>query len=108
MNFDLQLSAMQPEGYIELMQECWNSDPEKRPAVNELKSKFITCWSIESKNPTKIIKSPDIGPMKTKYPGTVYKSRPLSAMIKSIEFTNHLKSKYFFTFHSILLYNFKL
>ena len=35
-------------------------------------------------NPTKIIKSSDIGPMTTNNPGAIYKSRPLSAMISQI------------------------
>ena len=47
MNFDLQLSAMQPEGYIELMQECWNPDPKKRPTAADLMNKIIT---IKAKN----------------------------------------------------------
>src|SRR6266542_5974596 len=25
-----------PKGYIELMQECWNSDPNKRPTANDI------------------------------------------------------------------------
>ncbi|RIA98767.1 kinase-like domain-containing protein, partial [Glomus cerebriforme] len=25
-----------PEGYIELMKECWNSDPNKRPTVTDI------------------------------------------------------------------------
>ena len=29
-----------PEGYIELMQECWHSDPNKRPTATELKEKL--------------------------------------------------------------------
>src|ERR1700722_6491308 len=29
-----------PEGYIDLMQECWHSDPNKRPTASELKGKI--------------------------------------------------------------------
>ncbi|RGB42698.1 kinase-like domain-containing protein [Rhizophagus diaphanus] len=57
-----------PEGYIELMQECWHSDPNKRPNVREIRDKF------------------------TRY-GAIYKSRPLSTMIKSVKLTKSLKSQ---------------
>jgi serine/threonine protein kinase len=84
-----------PEGYIELMKECWNSDPNKRPTANSLLSKIKTMWNHEiknHKNPTKIIKSPDIGPVTTNNPGANYKSRPLSGMIKSAVSTINLRS----------------
>ena len=45
-----------------------------------------------NKNPTEIIKSSDIGPI-TNHPCAIYKSRPLSAMIKSAESTRSLKSQ---------------
>jgi serine/threonine protein kinase len=83
-----------PEGYIELMQQCWHPDPDKRPTANGLQSNFfygkLDHWE-EQKNPTKIIKSPDIGPITTNNPGAIYKSRPLSVMIKSAESTRSLK-----------------
>src|SRR5438045_1434444 len=37
--------------------------------------------------------SPDIGPITTKNPGAIYKSRPLSEMIKSAESTRNLGSQ---------------
>ena len=46
-----------------------------------------------NQNATKIIKSSDIGPITTKNPGAIYKSRPLSAMIKSAESTRTLRSQ---------------
>ena len=51
-------------------------------------------WVITMKkiNSTKIIKSPDIGPI-TNNPGANYKSRPLSTMIKSAESTRSLRSQ---------------
>ncbi|RGB34774.1 hypothetical protein C1646_700991 [Rhizophagus diaphanus] len=56
-----------PKGYIELMKECWHSDPNQRPTAIEL---FYRICVIEDSeivrgdfNPTKIIKSPDIGPI---------------------------------------------
>ena len=30
-----------PEGYIELMQKCWYSDPKERPTVSDLYNNFI-------------------------------------------------------------------
>ncbi|CAI2193511.1 12946_t:CDS:2, partial [Funneliformis geosporum] len=32
-----------PEGYIELMKECWDSDPNKRPATGNIYN--IDRWS---------------------------------------------------------------
>ncbi|GES83766.1 kinase-like domain-containing protein [Rhizophagus clarus] len=67
------------EGFIELMKECWHSDPEKRPRANDLYSKIniMTREELARDNITKIIKSPDIGPVTLNNPGAVYKSRPL-------------------------------
>ncbi|EXX68819.1 hypothetical protein RirG_101650 [Rhizophagus irregularis DAOM 197198w] len=80
-----------PEGYVELMKECWHSDPNKRPTANDLSKIFDEGgklhWSI---NRIEIIKSPDIGPI-TNNPNAIYKSRSLSAMIKSAESTRSLK-----------------
>ena len=76
-----------PEGYIELMKECWHPNPEKRPKANITSSRI---WYMlygnkgnEEENPTEIIESSDIGPVKTNNPGAIYKSRPLSGMINS-------------------------
>ncbi|EXX69728.1 Cmk2p [Rhizophagus irregularis DAOM 197198w] len=84
-----------PEGYIELMQKCWHSDPNERPNANDisLKFKYELYYRNEENNPTKIIRSSDIGPITTNNPGAIYKSRPLSAMIKSAKFTKSLKSQ---------------
>ncbi|RGB42746.1 kinase-like domain-containing protein [Rhizophagus diaphanus] len=84
-----------PEGYIELMQKCWHSDPKKRPKAVEIYEKVGNIWSNESLNgnSTKIIRSPDIGPIATNHSGAYYKSRPLSAMIKSVESTRNLRSQ---------------
>ncbi|RIA94224.1 kinase-like domain-containing protein, partial [Glomus cerebriforme] len=68
-----------PEGYIDLMKECWHSDPEKRPTATVAFNKF---YRMSSKN-TEIIPSSDIGPVTTNNPGAIYKSRPLSGMIRS-------------------------
>ena len=77
-----------PEGYIELMKECWHSDPNKRPTDNVIYEKVENMFNNEyynarAKNPTKIIESPDIGPVTINNPGAFYKSRPLSGMIQS-------------------------
>ena len=77
-----------PEGYIELMEVCWHSDPKKRPTTADIHDKISKMCDNEwnnnyvSRNPTKIIKSPNIGPV-TNNPGAIYKSRPLSGMINS-------------------------
>jgi len=87
-----------PKSYIELMQECWNLDPKKRPTAADMLKKIEDICRIElenkmDQNPTKIIKSSDIGPITTKNPGAIYKSRPLSEMIKSAESTRNLSSR---------------
>ena len=82
-----------PEGYIELMQKCWHADPEKRPTAAELRDEIYDIYINESKNLTKIIESSGIGPIKSNHSGAIYKSRPLSAMIKSAESTRSLKSQ---------------
>ncbi|UZO05176.1 uncharacterized protein OCT59_025536 [Rhizophagus irregularis] len=81
-----------PEGYIELMQECWHHDPKKRPTAFDIESKIRNILLMESdncrdNNPTKIIKSPDIGPITINNPDFIYKSRSLSTMINSVEST---------------------
>ncbi|RIA79359.1 hypothetical protein C1645_794485 [Glomus cerebriforme] len=67
------------------MKECWHSDPNERPTAIDLYNKINTMSVNEYKNgnPTKIIKSSDIGPVTMDNPGAIYKSRPLSGMIQS-------------------------
>ncbi|UZO23626.1 uncharacterized protein OCT59_015958 [Rhizophagus irregularis] len=77
-----------PEGYIELMKECWDSDPCKRPTTNDIYKRICILVRNEeqnskNQNPTKIIESSDIGPVPKNNPGAIYKSRPLSSMINS-------------------------
>ncbi|GBC19873.2 kinase-like domain-containing protein [Rhizophagus irregularis DAOM 181602=DAOM 197198] len=76
-----------PEDYIDLMKECWHSDPEKRPTAVEVLKKIEEIWRIDTiiggYSKTKIIKSPKIGPVTTNNPDAIYKSRHLSVMIKS-------------------------
>ncbi|CAI2191284.1 7762_t:CDS:2, partial [Funneliformis geosporum] len=52
-----------PKGYIDLMQTCWDSDPNKRPNMGEIWKLIDEIILNEKKNPTKIIISPDIGPI---------------------------------------------
>ena len=49
-----------PKGYIKLMQECWNSDPNKRPKAADISERLINIREVEINNPTEIIKSSDI------------------------------------------------
>jgi serine/threonine protein kinase len=85
-----------PEGYIELMKECWNSDPYKRPQATYLYERVYNVYRKEYNNhngPTKIIESSDIGPVKTNHSGAIYKSRPLSGMINSAMSLRSLRSQ---------------
>src|SRR6266498_2293279 len=68
-----------PKDYIKLMQECWNSDPNKRPSAAGICEKLINIERVEIKNPTEIIKSSDIGPIIN----TFDKNRPLSIISES-------------------------
>jgi serine/threonine protein kinase len=83
-----------PEGYIELMQKCWHPDPNKRPTVDDISSVFVSSGKLyykkEDNKLTINLESPDIGPI-TNNPGAIYKSRSLSAMIKSAESTRSLR-----------------
>ncbi|POG73410.1 kinase-like domain-containing protein [Rhizophagus irregularis DAOM 181602=DAOM 197198] len=72
-----------PEGYVELMKECWHSDPNERPTATYLKDKIWKLYNKEEESPTEIIESSDIGPVTTNNLGAIYKSRPLSHMIQS-------------------------
>jgi serine/threonine protein kinase len=73
-----------PEGYVELMKECWHSDPDKRPIATDIYKRVKEMYLKEdNNNPTKIIHSLDIGPVKINHSGAIYKSRPLSRMINT-------------------------
>ncbi|RIA98839.1 kinase-like domain-containing protein [Glomus cerebriforme] len=86
-----------PEGYIDLMKECWHSDPNKRPTADILWNKICKMRKEEdsknSENSTKIIPSSDIGPVKINNLGAIYKSRPLSGMIRSAMSTMSTRSR---------------
>ena len=49
-----------PEGYIKLMQECWDPDPIKRPNSHDIMQKLDDMLKHEVNNPTEIIKLSDI------------------------------------------------
>src|SRR6266540_2208257 len=69
-----------PKGYTELMQECWDYDPNKRPTTFNILERLNNIERVEKSNPTEIIKSLDIGPVIV---NNLDKSRPLSERIKS-------------------------
>ena len=86
------------QGYIGLMQKCCHSDPDERPTACYLKKELNTMSNTEWDNvidfnmPTKIVKSSDIGPIKTDNLGVIYKSKPLGDVIKSA-LAGNLKSQ---------------
>jgi serine/threonine protein kinase len=82
-----------PEGYIDLMKECWHPDPEKRPTADEVLKEIEKICEKEEETRTKIIKSSDIGPVTTNNLDCIYKSRWLSDMIKSAMSTRNLRSQ---------------
>ena len=79
-----------PEDYIEIIRKCWDSDPDKRPTAFKLCENIVEIRTKESNNPTPIIISSNIGPVMANNPRAIYKSRPLSAMIKSAVSTRSL------------------
>ncbi|POG81465.1 kinase-like domain-containing protein [Rhizophagus irregularis DAOM 181602=DAOM 197198] len=77
-----------PNGYIELMKECWHSDPKRRPLATDIFDRVNEIIEEELENynnndSTEIIKSSDIGPVPKNNPNAIYKSRNLSDMIQS-------------------------
>ncbi|EXX60453.1 Cdc15p [Rhizophagus irregularis DAOM 197198w] len=88
-----------PEGFIELMKECWDSNPDKRPTADDIYIRIGEMYENERKsfyeynNPTEIIESSDIGPVTTNHLGAIYKSRPLSGMINSAMSLRSLRSQ---------------
>ncbi|RGB30941.1 kinase-like domain-containing protein [Rhizophagus diaphanus] len=84
-----------PEGYIELMKECWYTDPNKRPTADDIHKRVGNIRIHNHKNgiQTRIIKSSNIGPIALNYPGAIYKSRPLSAMINTAMILRSLRSQ---------------
>src|SRR6266540_1000687 len=52
--------ANAPENYIELMQECWYSDPNKRPTSFEILKRIDDIKHLEKNDPTEIIPSSSI------------------------------------------------
>src|SRR6266542_2133559 len=71
-----------PKGYVELMQECWNSDPNKRPIAIDILENLINIERVEEQNPTEIIKLSNIEPI-TIIANNSDKSKPLSEIIIS-------------------------
>ena len=89
-NFSPPIIKNTPKSYNELMQECWDSDPNKRPTASNIIEKLKNTIDFEENNPTEIIKSSDIGPTKT---NNSDKSKPLSGIIKYTGPTIFLKSR---------------
>ena len=82
-NFRPSIIGNAPGDYVELMQECWDSDPNKRPTTFDIIKRLNIMEKVEEENPTEIIKSSDIGPIIT---NNSDKIRPLSGIIKSAKF----------------------
>ncbi|GBC20650.2 kinase-like domain-containing protein [Rhizophagus irregularis DAOM 181602=DAOM 197198] len=93
-----------PEGYIELMKECWDSDPCERPTANDIYKRICILVRNEeqnskNQNPTKIIESSDNGPVATNNPGAIYESRHLSSQsIKRKKLYENENNDYFTKF----------
>src|SRR3989337_765022 len=55
-NFRPPIIRNTPIGYIELMQKCWDSDPNNRPTTPYIHKKLISMMEVEKENPTEIMK----------------------------------------------------
>ena len=80
-----------PEGYVDLMKECWHSDTIKRPTAKEVRGKLYKMF--DKGGSTEIIESSDIGPVTKNNSGAIYKSRLLSGIIRSAMSTRSLRSQ---------------
>ncbi|CAB4410626.1 unnamed protein product [Rhizophagus irregularis] len=81
-----------PECYANLMNSCWDPDPEKRPSIKDIRLTFGG-WVFRDENKVefnqaeekrkKLIESKKIGPefAEKRHLGAIYTSRPLSALI---------------------------
>jgi len=79
-----------PKGYNELMQKCWDSDPNKRPTASYIYEILSNIKKVEEVNPTEIKKSLDIGPIII---NDLDKSQSLGEVIKSAESIRSSKSQ---------------
>ena len=80
-NFRPPIIKNAPKGYIELMQKCWDSDPNKMPTAFNIREKLINIERDEEENPTEIIKLP-VMPIKNL--NNIYKSIPLNSITKAM------------------------
>ena len=83
-NFRPPIIINAPKGYVELMQECWDSNPIKRPSTSDIHEILMNIMSIEAENSTEIVKSSNVGPVLVNHWD---KSIPLSGIIKSAKST---------------------
>src|SRR6266498_1679704 len=81
-NFRPPIIKNTPKGYNELMQECWDSDPNKRPTTFDIIGKLTDIDKVEVENQTEITKSSNIGPIII---NNSDKSKPLSKIIENAE-----------------------
>ncbi|GBC24428.2 kinase-like domain-containing protein [Rhizophagus irregularis DAOM 181602=DAOM 197198] len=66
-----------PEGYIELMKECWNSDPNKRPNATDIYKRIVRMRSnnCEIKKSSEISESITAGVDKRKFDDNQFENR---------------------------------
>ena len=96
-----------PECFANLMKQCWDSDPKKRPSITEVRKTFGR-WFFRNKNKEKfdqaeikrkeLINSKKLGPeFAGKYhPKAVFTSRLLSPLISKISSNNSLLAIQFY------------
>ncbi len=74
-----------PEGYIKLMQECWDSDPNKRPTSSDINDIFHKEIIPNYNGKIVIIKSLDIGPITLNDLSVIHKSKSTSVIKTAVK-----------------------
>ncbi|EXX56507.1 Cdc15p [Rhizophagus irregularis DAOM 197198w] len=94
-----------PECYANLMKSCWDSDPEKRPTITEIRKTFGK-WFFKNKHiepfnqaeikRIELINLKKLGPESSEkpHPNAIFTSRPLSFFISKCSSINSSKGMY--------------
>ncbi|CAI2171452.1 7070_t:CDS:2 [Funneliformis geosporum] len=77
-----QIFADVPEGYVNLMQLCWDNEPNKRPTAVDISEKLVQMRNNEVDHRTEVKIPSDIGP-NTNNSGAIYSSRLLTGTTNS-------------------------
>ncbi|CAB4411387.1 unnamed protein product [Rhizophagus irregularis] len=94
-----------PECFANLMKECWNSEPLKRPSINQIieisynwyKNKLANQFKLAESKRVELIQMKELGPEFSKKPhsGAIFTSRSLASLISTTKLSlNNMKREY--------------